>query len=62
MDKIVKGNHVYWKQFTGTFVHTISGIVESIKGDTATIVQTTQNSYGKRVNRKLTNITKSKKQ
>ena len=60
--KIEEGDRVYWKIFAGMFPRTISGVVQLVQGEDLTIMQTTQNSHGKIVNRKKNHVTKNLKQ
>jgi len=53
------GDHVYWKIRVGMFYRTISGIVESIKGNTANVRKTTQKDWGY-VEKDINGLTKSK--
>lgn len=57
--KIKRGDKVYWKMRVGMYYRTMSGRVESIKGDWLTIVVNTQNSGG-RVRKKENEVTKNK--
>ena len=57
------GDHVYWsvpRSYMSPI--TISGVIDSIDGETATVYQTTQNTHGKIIKKQLNTLTKAKKQ
>lgn len=61
-EDIKVGTGVYWRMRVGMFMRTLSGTVEEINDNIATVIVNTQNTYGKRYKKSIGSLTKNKKQ
>jgi len=57
---IKKGDKVWWRVKAGMYFRTVSGTVEEINNDIATVCVQTQNVHGKQVNRNVNHLNKKK--